>query len=121
MRQQLKIQNPAAARVFEHSSQRRLLLHLVAREHSLQELSLTTGMTLSLLHYHVKRLCKLELIHLTREVPRRGRPIKYYRATAQSFFVPGHLASDRRTFLKGFEAALEQVFSDASTRRRNSL
>ncbi len=105
----MTIDSVATARVLADPRQRRLLLHLVDRGHSLQELSVSTGMTLSLLHYHVRRLCGLKLIESTHEVPRNGRPIKYYRARARAFFVPAHFGSDSNGFLSDVKAAFEAV------------
>lgn len=87
----LLIQDRKAADAFAGSKRRRLILQLAKREQSLLELSRSTEMSLSLLTYHVDRLRALGLVTISRETPRAGRSVKYYRAVASSFFVPAHL------------------------------
>ena len=89
----LLIQDRKAADAFAGSKRRRLILQLAMREQSLLELSRSTEMSLSLLTYHVDRLRALGLVTISRETPRAGRSVKYYRAVASSFFVPAHLAN----------------------------
>ena len=93
MRERIAVSDPRTASVFANMRQRRLLLELVARESSLQELASRMQLPLNLAHYHVARLLELGLVVLTREQPRSGRVIKHYRAAARSFFVPTHLMS----------------------------
>ena len=89
----LKIDSPRAAAAFAHPQSRRIVLALIAEPRSLRELEEETGLSLSLLHYHVGRLCALGLIAVVGEDRRAGRPVKRYRATAKRFFVPAALAS----------------------------
>ncbi len=91
MNETLKIQSTRAAAAFEHPTSRRIVLELVAKEQSLRELARATGLSLSLLHYHVGRLRALGLIEIAREERRPGRPVKRYRAAARTFFVPAGL------------------------------
>jgi DNA-binding transcriptional ArsR family regulator len=92
MLEQLDVRTAKAASVFASTRIRNLLLELVGHEHSLKELSVITGMGLSLLHYHLRRLEEFGLIAVARTKSRAGRPVKYYRAAANAFFVPSHLA-----------------------------
>jgi DNA-binding transcriptional ArsR family regulator len=85
------IDNPAKAAVLANHRQRRILLSLVEKERSLSELSGLTDTPLSLLHHHISKLMRLGLVAIAHEEARAGSPIKYYRATAESFFVPAHL------------------------------
>ena len=84
----LTIDDPAAAAVFAHARQRRILLALVAQERSLSQLSRATGTPLNLLHHHIGKLLRLGLARVTREARRAGSPIRFYRAVARAFFVP---------------------------------
>ena len=59
----------------------------------MQELADVTGLSLSLLHYHVKRLQRVQLIQIVRRDKRAGRSVNRYRAVARRFVVPGDLAT----------------------------
>jgi len=89
---------------------RHIVLQLVVAEQSLSGLAAITGMSLSLLHYHVVRLLALGLIGIARQEHRSGRPVKYYRAVARTFFVPAHVAgrSPGETLLAELLASLDQ-------------
>ncbi len=93
MKQMMKVTSAKIAAALSNARQRSLILQLVARERSLQELAGLSRMSLSLLHYHVGRLRRLGLIAIVDHKRRSGRPVKYYRATARAFFVPTHLVS----------------------------
>lgn len=93
MHETLKIQSARAAAALEHPTSRRIVLELVAKEQSSRDLARATGLTLSLLHYHVGRLLALGLIEITREERRAGRPVKRYRAVARTFFMLASLGT----------------------------
>ena len=93
MLDRLDIESERAAAAFSNTRVRALILRLVGHEHSLTQLRPMTGMGLSLLSYHLQRLLRLGLVEITREAARGGRPIKFYRAVAKSFYVPAHLCS----------------------------
>jgi hypothetical protein len=93
MKTVLRITDAKVAAAFANDRQRNLVLQLVNREQSLQELAEVSKISLSLLHYHVSRLERLGLIGVVRYKARSGRPIKIFRSTARSFFVPADLMS----------------------------
>jgi hypothetical protein len=93
MKTVLRITDAKVAAAFANDRQRNLVLQLVNREQSLQELAEVSKISLSLLHYHVGRLERLGLIGVVRYKARSGRPIKIFRSTARSFFVPAYLMS----------------------------
>jgi hypothetical protein len=93
MRERIVVSDARTATVFSNMRQRRLLLELVSRESSLQEIANKLQLPLNLAHYHVARLLELGLVEVTHEQPRAGRVIRHYRAVARSFFVPTHLRS----------------------------
>jgi hypothetical protein len=68
-------------------------LQLIEPERSLQELANVSRLSLSLLHYHVRKLQSLGLIEVVRYKARAGRTIRIFRSTARAFFVPAHLMS----------------------------
>ncbi|MBO9516584.1 MAG: hypothetical protein J7493_00805 [Porphyrobacter sp.] len=63
-------------------------------ERSLSDLEKLTGQPLSKLHYHVTRLLEAELLQISREQARAGRPVRFFRAVAESFLVPEELLGD---------------------------
>lgn len=91
MEPELTITSTAAAAAFSVVRQRKILMAASDKERSLSELSSATGTALNLLHHHVQRLLDLGLLAVVRTEPRAGRPIRYYRSVAHSFFVPAEL------------------------------
>lgn len=94
MRAEMQIAGRAAAAAFASPRQRTIIQTLMAGEMSMSELVAAMQMPLSLLHYHVSQCRRLGLIEITREEPRSGRAVKYYRAAATSFFVPAELIDE---------------------------
>jgi hypothetical protein len=91
MRDQMTITDRAAAAVFAAPMQGKIVQTLIGEALTMAALARVTQMPLSLLHYHVAKCVKLGLIEIERVAPRAGRPIKHYRATAKTFFVPSGL------------------------------
>lgn len=113
MDERTEITSEAAARVFANERSRLILLALIDRTRSPAELAVLTSTRLSLLSYHLKRLVTLGLARVEYEMPRAGRAVRHYRATAKSFFVPARLTGplprhDRTAHL---QAALERSFA----------
>lgn len=86
----VRVETVAAAAVFADSPRRRLLLSFIGRDRSLSEAAAEAAMSLARVHYHALRFVALGLLKVTGERPRAGRPVKFYRATADAFFVPDH-------------------------------
>lgn len=83
------ITEPRSARLFmENSPRRRLLLSLVDRERSVAEVAAAEGLSIGAAHYLLTDFVRRGFAAVTREQKRAGRAIKYYRATACSYFVP---------------------------------
>jgi DNA-binding transcriptional ArsR family regulator len=114
MKEVQRITGAKTASALANARQRFLVLRLAGRELSLQDLSELSGMSLSLLHYHIARLQKLGLVEVAKYEPRSGRSIKYYRATAQAFFVPAHLApsTGKNDLMAALRAGLERSRRD---------
>ena len=106
-----QIRSSAAAAVFSDSRRRRLILEFAKGPCSMSEMSAATGMPLSLLSYHVRRLQGLGLLRFVRAQARGGRPIKFYEAVAKAFFVPADLASEppSHEMTKALRTALDQA------------
>jgi hypothetical protein len=84
----LVVTDPAAARFLSDVRSLRLLEPFLDRDCSVKEASEALGLSLQSMHYRVGRMVALDLIAVVGSEPRRGRPIKRYRAVADSFFVP---------------------------------
>jgi hypothetical protein len=87
----VRITNPEAAAVFESPLQGRIVQTLIPDSSTLGELSRAMQTPMNLLHYHISKCIKLGLVEVERVEPRPGRPVKHYRATAKTFFVPTEL------------------------------
>jgi DNA-binding transcriptional ArsR family regulator len=89
-----RIRDPRSAAALGDPLRRRILLSFVARERTVAELAAAMGLEIKRLHYHVAALARLGLLRITKSRQRAGRPIKYYRASASAFFVPGDVAAE---------------------------
>ena len=89
-----RIAGPKAAAALADPLRRRIVLSCVPSEHSVAELATAMAVDIKRLHYHVTALVRLRLLVIARTRRRAGRPIKLYRATASSFFVPADIAGE---------------------------
>jgi len=87
-----QIRDRRAAAAFADPLRRRLVLTFAGGDRSLADVARHTGLDLKRLHYHVTALGKLGLVKIARRQRRAGRPIKFYRAVADAFFVPADVA-----------------------------
>lgn len=87
----LRIEDRRAAAAFSDPLRRHLVLLCVAQPRSVSALAGLTGADLKRLHYHVTALQKLGLLIVARAQKRGGRPIKFYKAAAEAFFIPADL------------------------------
>jgi DNA-binding transcriptional ArsR family regulator len=85
---EMRVCMPAQAVALQNPLRARLLMACVKDERSLTELRRISGETLPKLHYHITRLLEAGLLRVSREQARGGRPIRFFRAVAQSFLVP---------------------------------
>jgi hypothetical protein len=93
---------------------RHLILSFVGRERGVAEVAKSSGLSISLVHYHVRRLCQLGILKVASVERRAGRPIRKYTARAAAFFVPDALLR------RGAGAALDRELDAALERRRDS-
>jgi hypothetical protein len=64
------------------------MVPFLGRERSMSEAATELDVTIGFLLPRVRRFVRLGLLEVTREAPRKGRPIRYYRAVGDEFFVP---------------------------------
>lgn len=89
----LIVTQPETAEFLVEHRTSRLLVPFMKRELSLTAAAHELNVKLPTLHYHVKRFVGAGLLEVTRAERRAGRPIKHYRTTAKTFFVPFHVTS----------------------------
>ena len=82
------VTDPEAANLLTDPAQLELLEPFFRGDVVLGELAKELGVKLNTLLYRVNKLVDLGLVEVVREEPRRGKPVKIYRAAAGAFFVP---------------------------------
>ena len=92
------ITDPEAAKVLAEEDELRYLDPFIRREYSLSEAAKKLSVSPSAMLYQVKKLLRLGLLKVARTEPRKGRAIKYYRATSERFFVPFEATSAETVF-----------------------
>ena len=115
MLEQLTITDERGGAAFANAATRAIIFELMKRDQSLSDLRDKLGMSLSLLHYHVRRLQRLGLATVSSIQPRSGRPIKMYRAAASAFCIPGTVS--RRTPGAALKEELNQALERADLRQ----
>ena len=113
--EQRVVRTTAAAALLAHPKKRRILFAFVDRDRSLAEVSATTGVPLSLLHYHVTRMVRAGLLERGDRRARKGRPVQLYRAVASAFVVPAKLLRGRpdEALRQELRRALDREQADA--------
>ena len=77
-----------AAEALADPKTQRFMEPFMARERSVSQAAHELGIATNSLLYRVKKLTALDLLRVVRVEARAGRPIKIYRASSDSFFVP---------------------------------
>lgn len=103
------ITDPEAAKVLYEEDELRYLDPFIRREYSLTEAARKLSVSPSAMLYQVKKLLRLGLLKVARTEPRRGRAIKYYRATSERFFVPFEATSAETVFNLLYRAEERQL------------
>lgn len=103
----LNISDPAAARLLADASSRRFLSPFMGGEGTVRQAADQLGVHMSSVLYRVRQFLQLGLLHVARIEPRRGRPVRHYRTTAASFFVPFEI-----TPIESPEAVSQHVFTE---------
>lgn len=101
-----RVDDPDAADALLREESFRFLRPFLTRERTLGEAARELGASVALLHYHARRLAALGLLEVARETPRRGRPLKHYRAVSSRFYVP--FAATRLDSLETLMALAEE-------------
>ncbi|MGL4609690.1 MAG: hypothetical protein ACRCYY_08400 [Trueperaceae bacterium] len=80
--------DPKAAKALSQPATRQILAPFLERERSISEVAKELDINKNALLLNIRNLVELKLITITREEPRKGRAIKYYKAVAEGFFIP---------------------------------
>lgn len=88
-----RIESRAQARLLSDPVKGTFIHPFIGRECSVGEAAQTLACSIQAMHYRVKQLLVLGLIEVKREEKRAGRPIKYYRAVSDAFFIPDDLTT----------------------------
>jgi hypothetical protein len=83
-----RVEKGAQTSAFQNQLSCRLLLACTRSDKTLSQLKEEIGAPLSKLHYHAERLIAADLLVVSRSEARAGRPIRYFRAVAERFWVP---------------------------------
>lgn len=111
MSRTLDVSSSSVARILEDPRRRRLLLSLIEQERSLKEAADSNKLPLNLAHYHLNKLLSAELVEITRQQKRAGRPVRFYRARYSAYFIPAALlrTPPMEKLGRGLAAALESA------------
>jgi hypothetical protein len=89
------VRQPAAAELLCRPEQAGLLKPFMRGERTVGQAAAELGLPVGVLHYRVVRFCRVGLLEVVREQPRRGRASKVYRAVSTDFLLPTRLLSNR--------------------------
>ncbi|HWG84115.1 MAG TPA: hypothetical protein VNT60_01435 [Deinococcales bacterium] len=82
------VTDPRAVRSLTDLWRFRYLIPFLGREATVKAAAAETGTSVLTMYRWVTRFQELGLVRVTREEPRRGRATKYYRSSADAFYVP---------------------------------
>lgn len=119
-RNPLILTDQTAARFLSESSSMRYFLPFLSREASASVVAGELGVDIGSVTYRIQRMRDLGLLSCTRVEARAGRPIRHYRSSADSVFVPLELTpmasigelfrTGRRDTASELEASLEAAW-----------
>lgn len=101
------VQGARAARFIADPHASRFLEPFMGGERTASAVAAELGVQVSSVLYRTQQMLELGLLRVARTEPRRGRPVKYYRAVADSFFVPFELTDAETLGALGSSSALE--------------
>lgn len=116
--------HPLAARILADPDLAVLLKPFMRGPMSLKCAADELGIPIQTLHYRAKQMLQAGLLQLECEAARRGRAVKYYRATARAFQVPLELVPnhslERLENYASWKRLLEEGVAQASKARPRS-
>ena len=110
-KQELIINNSKTAQILLTEELQSHLITFSSHPKTIKKAALELGMTIKDLYYHVNKLCAHNLLEVVTTKPRAGRPIKYYRTSAENFIIP--YQTSQVTSLKEFAEIIINAFFEA--------
>lgn len=86
-----RVESEEQARLLSDPVKGAFIHPFLGKECSVAEAAKTLSCSVQTMHYRVRQLLVLGLVEVTREEKRAGRPIKYYQAVSNAFFIPDDL------------------------------
>jgi hypothetical protein len=86
----LEVTDPAQAQVLTDPARLRFLVPFLGRTRTVGAAAAELACHPDTLLYRVRTLLDAGLLRVDHEAPRRGRPVKHYRSSADGYFVPFH-------------------------------
>ena len=116
----LVVRDPEHARLLLNARTRTHLAPFLGEARSVSEVAQATGTKANTMLRRVQRFVRAGLLEVVEERPRRGRPIRTYRAVAEVFFVPfeASAAADLDAALAEREAPVARVLRRSVVRAR---
>ncbi|MFB3890183.1 MAG: ArsR/SmtB family transcription factor [Candidatus Bathyarchaeia archaeon] len=104
------LSNPEAFKVTADESRRRILYLLRAKEMTVSQIADELDLTPQTVYHHIKKLCEVDMVEVTREVRVDHLIESYYRATAEVFHLTvGKETGGKETMTEGIKSALEAL------------
>lgn len=109
------ITNPKAAKLLTRAEVLAHLTPFMKEPRSLKEAATELALPIPNVHYWASKFLSLGLLEVVRVEQRVGKPVKYYRASAQRYVVPGalvpegHFEHSERAWVGRFWSALERA------------
>jgi hypothetical protein len=114
-----RLEDVQACAFLSDRAQRRWLTPFIERECSVGEAARASKVNPTLMYKRVQRMLGLGLLRETRVEARAGKPIRFYRALANSFFIPFRVfpperinVANRVLYQDAFRRALERLYRD---------
>jgi hypothetical protein len=109
----LRIERHEVAQILMDLDKQKLLAPFFDQEATVKSAAQQAGVTNLVMFRQVKQFEILGIVRVTRLEARRGRPLKYYRTTAQKFFIPAKVLP--------LEETLETVSRDSQHLYQHNL
>jgi Helix-turn-helix domain len=110
----LELHDPQRAAALLEPNTLRFLGPFIGQPRSADQVARELGISLNTLLYQIKRLIELGFLELVEELPRRGRGIKRYWASADAFFIPfeaTHFTTPEEMLLREYEPLYRQFLA----------
>lgn len=82
------VADPTQARFLTDPAKKTFLLPFLARDRRIAEAAAEVDCSINRMLYQVRTLLDCGLLHVVREEPRAGRPVRVYRTVHDAYFVP---------------------------------